>query len=253
MKKIMCMILALVMVMSLNVTAMADEEKSEKTGTVTITDKSKEYRTTIEVPAKGNVADFTSENETYYVEMTWSVESTLTYTVNTTDYVWNVYNVSDDDDKTETKLTNNDATAESKPTATMGRYDVNGKWSGTATIKVDVKNWSNVAVQATATWADSKKPGSGAADNGVTKDIKTTGITPQTKTFARADSSINEDNYAEEQITNLGSTELFNVTIDNTSTDAICKITDGAIKDTTNGDPVTIGTLTVTITKTETT
>ncbi len=250
MKKIMCMILALVMVMSLNVTAMA----GDTSGTVKILVSSSTTDTTeITVPARGSVAAFTNTNETYYVEMEWFVTSSLTYTVNSTDYVWNVYNVTTDGSETETKLTNSDASTESKPTATMGRYDVNGKWSGTATIKVDVKNWSNVAVKATATWADSKKPESGAADNGITKDIETTGIETKTMTFAKADSAVTVENYATTQVESLSSTELFNVTIDNESTSATCKITDGAIKDTNNGDPITIGTLTVTIAKAETT
>lgn len=243
MKKIISLVLALVMVMGLSVTAMAEE--LTESGKVTITNKTEIPHTeTIEVPAKGSVAPFTKDNETYYVIMDWSVVSTLTYTVNETDYKWNVYNVNG---QNETLLTG-ETPVKDKP-ATMGRYDVNSKWSGTATITVNVTNWSNVDITAKATWEDSAKPTDGAPDNGVTKDIKTTGISNTSKDITRADESINADNYTTKRVENIKSTELFNVTINNDAKDSTCKITDGAIKNTTEGKNAIIGTLTVTIAK----
>lgn len=248
MKKIISMVLALVMVMGLSVTAMAEEPN--KTGEVRIIDQTqKPYEETITVPAKGSVAPFTNDNETYYVIMDWSVESTLTYTVNATDYKWNVYNVKGN---TETLLTGK--TTVKDKTATMGRYDVNDKWSGTATITVNVTNWSNVDITAKATWKDSEKPTKGTPDNGVTKDIKIAGMPENTEqTITRADDGIDASNFATTQVTNNTATKLFEAKIDNDTEGATCKITDGAIKNTEGGYSAIIGTLTVKIEKASTT
>ena len=243
MKKIISMVLALVMVMGLSVTAMAEDGYSKPDGKVTIVDSSQEHTETIDVPAKGIVAPFTKENETYYVIMDWSVESTLTYTVNKTDYKWNVYNV---DNSTETLLTGE--TPVKDKAATMGRYDVNGKWSGKATITVNVTNWSNVDITATPVWVDGTKTKDGA--NGVTKDIKIEGMPTATKqTIARADNGIDATNFATTQVTDNTATKLFEAKIDNDTEGATCKITDGAIKNTDGGYSAIIGTLTVTIAK----
>lgn len=245
MKKIISMVLALVMVMGLSVTAMAEDTSySKPDGKVTIVDSSQQHSETIPVPAKGNVAEFTKDNETYYVIMDWSVESTLTYTVNKADYKWNVYNVTGEK---ETLLTGEKTNTTDK--ATMGRYDVNGKWSGYANITVNVTNWSNVDITAKATWKDSAKPAEGATDNGVTKDIRTQGITSTSMDITRADSSITKDNYTTAKAENIQSTELFKVKIDNDTENAPCKIVDGAIKNTDGGYSAIIGTLTVTIAK----
>lgn len=249
MKKIISMVLALVMVMGLSVTAMADDAYSKPDGKVTIVDSSQQHTETIDVPAKGSVAPFTTDNETYYVIMDWSVESTLTYTVKETDYKWNVYNVADGN---ETLLTGE--TTVTDKTATMGRYDVNDKWSGTATITVNVTNWSNVDITAKATWKDSKKPTEGAPDNGVTKNIEIAGMPEDTEqTIKRADHGINASNFATTQVTNNTATKLFEAKIDNDTEGAACKITDGAIKDTDGGYSAIIGTLTVKIEKASTT
>lgn len=242
MKKIISLVLALVMVMGLSVTAMAEE--LTESGKVTITNKTEIPHTeTIEVPAKGIVAPFTKDNETYYVIMDWSVVSTLTYTVNETDYKWNVYNVTGEN---ETLLTGEKTNTTDK--ATMGRYDVNGKWSGKATITVNVTNWSNVDITATPVWTPGIKTEDGA--NGVTKDIKIVGMpTAGEQTITRADEGINDSNFATTEIKNIAATELFKATIDNETKDATCKITDGAIKNTAEGKNAIIGTLTVTIAK----
>ncbi len=244
MKKIISMVLALVMVMGLSVTAMAEEPN--KSGKVTIVNKTElPHNETIEVPAKGNVADFNKDNETYYVIMDWSVESTLTYTVNNTDYKWNVYNV---EKGTETLLTGE--TPVKDKTATMGRYDVNDKWSGKATITVNVTNWSNVDITATPVWKNGQKTEANSTnDNGVSENITLKNDPTQTvASINRADENVSA---AGEKVTTAKSANVFNLTIDNTP-EALAdanKITSGAIRDTSNNYNAIIGTLTVTIAK----
>ena len=246
MKKIISMVLALVMALGLSVTAMAEDTSySKPDGKVTIVDSSQQHSETIPVPAKGNVAEFTKDNETYYVIMDWSVESTLTYTVNKADYKWNVYNVTGEK---ETLLTGEKTNTTDK--ATMGRYDVNGKWSGKATITVNVTNWSNVNITATPEWKNGKETVAGAEDdNYVSKNIGLKYTPTQTPIpINRADEAVTA---AGEQVRNATSEEVFNLTIDNTPTAPANanKITSGAIRDTGNNYNAIIGTLTVTIAK----
>lgn len=245
MKKIISMVLALVMVMGLSVTAMAEDTYSKPDGKVTIVDSSQQHTETIQVPAKGSVAPFTKDNETYYVIMDWSVESTLTYTVNATDYKWNVYNVNG---QNETLLTGEKTNTTDK--ATMGRYDVNGKWSGKATITVNVTNWSNVDITATPVWKNGQETEAGSAkDNGVSKSITLKNEPTQTPIpINRADKDVTA---AGEKVTTAKSADVFNLTIDNTpeALEDANKITSGAIRDTNNNYNAIIGTLTVTIAK----
>ena len=249
MKKIICMVLALVMVMVLSVTAMAEDTYSKPDGKVTIVDSSQQHTETIPVPAKGSVAEFNKNNETYYVIMDWSVESTLTYTVNATDYKWNVYNV---DNSTETLLTGK--TPDTDKTATMGRYDVNGKWSGKATITVNVTNWSNVNITATPEWKNGEKTVADAAnDNGVSENIDLKNKPTQTPTtINRADEDVTAAGQKDSTAT---SANVFDLTIDNTSEAPANanKITSGAIRDTKDKYSAIIGTLTVKIEKASTT
>ena len=245
MKKIISMVLALVMVMGLSVTAMAEDTYSKPDGKVTIVDSSHQHTETIPVPAKGSVAPFTKDNETYYVIMDWSVESTLTYTVGKEDYKWNVYNVEND---TETRLTGE--TPVTDKTATMGRYDVNGKWSGKATITVNVTNWSNVDITATPVWKDGEKTEANAEnDNGVSENIVLKNTPTQTlTTIKRADKTVEA---AGVNVSDATSANVFDLTIDNTPNAPANanKITSGAIRNTDNNYSAIIGTLTVTIAK----
>lgn len=263
MKKIISLILALVMAMSLAVTAMAEDEQYTSGQTVKIRDLTTDYtKNDITVPAKGSVAEFTNENPTYYVVMTWSVESTLTYTVNSTDYKWNVYDV-------ENNKLNNDVDEPSSVVSkdeklpTSAKYDVNGKWTGEATIKVDVTNWSNVDITAKTTWASGKVVEDGT--NGVTKDIVITGLSDGdvgTTNIDRADKGVTKDNYAGFVANANGENpavkteNVFNKTIKTQASEDETPgvmLTDGAIKDTGNGYNAIIGTLTVTIAKNTTT
>lgn len=245
MKKIISMVFALVMVMGLSVTAMAEDTYSKPDGKVTIVDSSHQHTETIPVPAKGSVAPFTKDNETYYVIMDWSVESTLTYTVGKEDYKWNVYNVEND---TETRLTGE--TPVTDKLATMGRYDVNGKWSGKATITVNVTNWSNVNITATPEWKNGEKTeANDASDNGVSENIVLQDKPTQTPTtINRADEDVTAAGQKDSTAT---SAKVFDLTIDNTPTASpnANKITSGAIRDTKDKYSAIIGTLTVTIAK----
>lgn len=246
MKKIISMVLALVMVMGLSVTAMAVdpvETKDEQPGKVTVRIQDiadgKNYTGKIEVPATGDVTSFADATitDTYYVVMDWTVKSTLTYTVGQDGYKWNVYGTSEG---SEVKL---NGTKNTTP-PTHARYDVDGKWTGEATITVNVANWSNVDITATPSWASGKK-----ADNrGVTKDMVIIGL--DGLGFTPIDSAAKGKTPDSDAVTtaNVTPKTVFNKTI-KTDTTSECRITDGAIIDTDNQQNAIIGTLTVTIAK----
>ena len=246
MKKIISMVLALVMVMGLSVTAMAVdpvETKDEQSGKVTvriqdITD-GKNYTGKIEVPATGKVTPFDASytEDSYYVVMDWTVQSTLTYTVNATDYKWNVYGGGEG---SEVKLNGTENTTP----PTHARYDVEGKWTGEATITVNVANWSNVDITATPSWESGKE-----TDNkGVTKNMVITGLNDLG--FTPIDSAAKGKTPESLAVTATDVTpkSVFDKTI-KTDTTSECRITDGAIGDTNNQQNAIIGTLTVTIAK----
>lgn len=246
MKKIISMVLALVMVMGLSVTAMAVdpvETKDEQSGKVTvriqdITD-GKNYTGKIEVPATGKVTPFDASQteDSYYVVMDWTVQSTLTYTVNATDYKWNVYGGGEG---SEVKLNGTENTTP----PTHARYDVEGKWTGEATITVNVANWSNVDITATPSWESGKE-----TDNkGVTKNMVITGLNDLD--FTPIDSAAKGKTPESLAVTATDVTpkSVFDKTI-KTDTTSECRITDGAIGETNNQQNAIIGTLTVTIAK----
>lgn len=247
MKKIISMVLALVMVMGLSVTAMAVEpvESTDPTNgkvTVRIQDLAggKNYTGKIEVPATGKVTPFDASQteDTYYVVMDWTVQSTLTYTVNATDYKWNVYGT--DESGNDVKLNGTDKTT----SPTKARYDVEGKWTGEATITVNVANWSNVDITATPSWESGKE-----TDNkGVTKNMVITGLNDLG--FTPIDSAAKGKTPESLAVTATDVTpkSVFDKTI-KTDTTSECRITDGAIGDTNNQQNAIIGTLTVTIAK----
>lgn len=247
MKKIISMVLALVMVMGLSVTAMAVDPvqtKDEQSGKVTvriqdITD-GKNYTGKIEVPATGNVTPFAEATitDTYYVVMDWTVKSTLTYTVGQDGYKWNVYGT--DESGNDVKLNGTDKTT----SPTKARYDVEGKWTGEATITVNVANWSNVDITATPSWESGKE-----TDNkGVTKNMVITGL--DNLGFTPIDSAAKDKTPDSGAVTtaNVTPKSVFDKTI-KTDTTSECRITDGAIGDTNNQQNAIIGTLTVTIAK----
>lgn len=246
MKKIISMVLALVMVMGLSVTAMAVEPvetKDEESGKVTVRIQDltggNNYTGKIEVPATGKVTSFDASKteDTYYVVMDWTVQSTLTYTVNATDYKWNVYGTSGEN---EVKLNGTENTTP----PTHARYDVDGKWTGQATITVNVANWSNVDITATPSWESGKK----GTDKNVTKDMVITGLDKLDAT--PIDSAAKDKTPDSDAVTaaNVTPKSVFNKTI-TTDTPSDCRITGGAISDTNNQQSAIIGTLTVTIAK----
>ena len=220
MKKITSLILALVMAMSLTVTALAAP-------TTVIIKEASGTSGKIEVPATGHVTAFDASqvDDTYYVVMKWEVNSTLTYTLGAKDYKWNVYNTAGE------KLTNS-TTTPTDTTPNTAKYVAEGTWSGDATVKVDVANWSNVPITATPTWADGVK-----GTDGVTKDIVVTAMENLPAVDIEAASKDKNVDEVVEAAAVL-ETSVVNVTIDNSN------IT-GAIGD---GD-AKIGTLTVTIAK----
>lgn len=246
MKKIISMVLALVMVMGLSVTAMAVEPvrtEDTESGKVTvriqdITD-GKNYTGKIEVPATGKVTSFDASQteDTYYVVMDWTVQSTLIYTVNATDYKWNVYGGGEG---SEVKLNGTEKTTP----PTHARYDVDGKWTGEATITVNVANWSNVDITATPSW----KSGVKGVDKNVTKDMVITGLDKLDPT--PIDSVAKGKTPESDAVTtaDVAPKSVFNKTI-KTDTTSEYRITDGAISDTKNQQDAIIGTLTVTIAK----
>lgn len=220
MKKITSLILALVMALSLTVTALAAP-------TTVIIKEASGTSGEIKVPATGHVTAFDASKvtDTYYVVMKWEVNSTLTYTLGEDDYKWNVYN------ETNEKLTNSTTTPADTTPATA-KYVAEGAWSGNATVKVGVTNWSNVAITATPTWADGVK-GTGS----VTEDIE---VAAMKNLLAKDIEAASKDKGLDDVVTTADVTEtsVVDVTIDSSN------IT-GAIGD----GNATIGTLTVTIAK----
>lgn len=158
MKKFLSIILVCVLAVAISVPAFATTGSpvTLKTGGDPSWDGTAES-TTIDVPAtlvnqmpEGGVAPTVGTGEgdaakVYYVELSWTVNSTLTYTVGSDDYVWTVYK----NDKT-TALTGSEAgTGE----AGYARYvQGEGDWSGTAAVEVTLKNWSNVPVKGAVSW-----------------------------------------------------------------------------------------------------
>lgn len=247
MKKIISMVLALVMVMGLSVTAMAVEPvetKDEESGKVTVRIQDlaggNNYTGKIEVPATGKVTPFDASQteDTYYVVMDWTVQSTLTYTVNATDYKWNVYGT--DESGNDVKLNGTDKTT----SPTKARYDVEGKWTGEATITVNVANWSNVDITATPSWESGKK----GIDKNVTKNMVIIGLDKLSSTTIGSAAKDKTPDSDAVTVANVTPKSVFNKTI-TTDTPSDCRITGGAISDTNNQQSAIIGTLTVTIAK----
>lgn len=244
MKKIISMVLALVMVMGLSVTAMAVEPvRTEESGKVTVRIQDltggKNYTGKIEVPATGKVTPFDASktDDTYYVVMDWTVQSTLIYTVNATDYKWNVYGGGEG---SEVKL---NETKDTTP-PTHARYDVDGKWTGEATITVTVANWSNVDITATPSWQSGRK----GIEKNVTKDMEIIGLDKLSSTTIGSAAKDKTPDSDAVTVANVKPQSVFDKTI-KTDTTSECRITDGAIGDTNNQQNAIIGTLTVTIAK----
>lgn len=117
MKKTISILLALVLVLSLSVPAFA-EPYTTGSGTTT----SEDVTATFVDGSTGEVA------KSYYVNVSWEVSSSLTYTAGDTTLTWNAEEMQYESSTEE------------------------GTWTGEATVKVTITNKSNAAISATAIW-----------------------------------------------------------------------------------------------------
>lgn len=161
MKKITSLILALVMALSLTTAAFAaDPVQKDVTGTVKITTDTAGTSDpstgtgylgsawNIDVKAGRNDADFdaTAANAVdpnYYVVVSWTVNSSLTYQVDANSYTWAFY-------KDATGTTAADTAKDTVLSAGFKPGDA--KWAGDATVNVKITNWSNAKLTATYGW-----------------------------------------------------------------------------------------------------
>lgn len=155
MKKITSLILALVMALSLTTAAFADDHTTTgTTGSVTITTATGEPTTNkvgdrwiINVPASTDKVALDPKNvaDVYYVVVTWEVKSDIVYQIGGKGYSWKLYS--------EDALAGSEVTADSTGTPSSAGYVSNGnKWDKTATVKLTVENWSNVALTAASSF-----------------------------------------------------------------------------------------------------
>ena len=119
MKKIMSLVLALALVLSMGVTVFAGEATvGDSTGTIP------ENSNTVNVTAKYEAGENVSAGTKYLVNVSWTVNSTLTYKDKTKTYTW----------KTTDMHYEHTDTAEA------------GTWSGSATVDLTVTNKSNADI-----------------------------------------------------------------------------------------------------------
>ena len=159
MKKMISLVLALVMICAMATTAFAaDLETIQEDGSTftIITDKSEGAvdttvgDLTIDVEATYNNSvtfpeSYTDVEASYFVVVTWDIESTLAYTVGGK-YVWNAYN--------EDGNIANAAEAVSEAGYDIV-YDADTTgWFGEATVNVTVENWSNRVVEANVVYTN---------------------------------------------------------------------------------------------------
>lgn len=175
MKRILSAALALAMVLCLSVSAFAADPKHTWGTGITADDTEGDVKTAwdgltevsqdITVPAAFNDDDFdaTKVEANYFVVLTWNVESTLTYTIQSSDFTWHVYDALADGEDSQS--------ADFSGTAAAAGYEGDGKWTGTATVNVTMQNWSNRPVKGVFSYADMTAANS--TDGYVKKDIVT--------------------------------------------------------------------------------
>lgn len=225
MKKFLSAVLALAMAFALCTTAFAAQTNVTGNVTITTVDNQKDaYVTDGEnqvkqwnIDVKADWDDQFNASQVpakYYVVLSWTVNSTLKYTIGANSYTWNVY---DADEK--------ESAEEGFTSATHAGYKAGkGDWTGSATVAVKLENWSNRDMQANLSWA---------AAGGITAAAAEGGAVTMANTAIKAVSVAPNDKAT---TVNAASTANTTVSIDGTKMA-------GAI----SANDTTIGTLTVTV------
>lgn len=216
MKKFLSAVLALAMAFALCTTAFAASSTvyvtTKENGNFGDADGNKSWP--IDIPAQySNTAEAKDVAAKYYVVVEWTVNSDLTYKVDSSNYTWNV------------------TTESSGAPSSAGYTATDGEWTGSASVVVNVANWSNRAMKATLTYKDST-----TTVANVTKDITTTNTLDKNELTLAAASDL---------VTGLSTTPV-TALMDaqkGTSNLSITAVTAGAI----NRSDAVIGTLTVTL------
>lgn len=186
MKKLIGMIMAIAMTFALATTAFA-EDPSTTTPTsgskVFVTTKPAEGETqfdttkpnTIDIPITGDLDTSEADNPydvtaNYYVIVKYDVTSTLKFKINEKAYTWNV----------NTEKATGSISAQHTLKDALTKAD--GTWSGNATVKVTLENWSNRDMKAVLNFAaqTTADPSKGVVE-GMTVDSKALGYTPDSK------------------------------------------------------------------------
>ena len=150
MKKLIGMIMAIAMTFALATTAFAVQSPvTISSNTVTEDDNNMKYDengNTIGIPITGDLDTSEADNpydvtENYYVIVRYDVTSSLKFKINEKAYTWNV----------NTEKATGSISAQHTLKDALTKAD--GTWSGNATVKVTLENWSNRDMQAALSFA----------------------------------------------------------------------------------------------------
>lgn len=149
MKKLIGMIMAIAMIFALATTAFAADPITKVFVTTTPKEGETQFYTdkpnTIDIPITGDLDTSEADNPyevtaNYYVIVKYEVTSALKFKINEKAYTWNV---------------NSEATGSisAQHTLKSALTKDDGTWSGNATVKVTLENWSNRDMQAALSFA----------------------------------------------------------------------------------------------------